>query len=92
MGRHLNHTLIFLPSLSDMLIRKHKLGVLRHLLNRVVAAHMAVDIWFTIDNDALEECWSSRHSVNSLPYCAVGSWIFGAMISAKKTTDSGIDV
>ena len=54
MGRRLDHALIFLPGLSDMLIRKHKLGVLRHLLNRVVAAHTAVCIWFAIDNDVLK--------------------------------------
>ena len=77
---------------SDMSIRNHELGLLKHLLNRAVAAHTAVDIWFTIDIDALEERRCSRRRTNDLPYRAVGGWIFGAIISAKKKTDSGIHV
>ena len=77
---------------SNMLIRNHELGLLKHLLNRAVAAHTAVDIWFAINNDALEEHQCSSCSANDLPYHAVGGWIFGAVISVKKKTNSGIHV
>jgi len=35
---------------GDMSIRKHEFGLLEDLLNRVVTAHTAVNIWLSMDN------------------------------------------
>ena len=75
-----------------MPIRKQEFGLLEHLLNRVVATHTAVDVWLSIDNDALEECRGGGRSANGLPYHAVGGRIFGGLISAENTRDLGIHV
>ena len=76
----------------DMSIRIQEFGLLKDLHNGVVTAHTAIDIWFSIDNNAWEECRYSRGSANGLPYRAVGRCIFWGMISAKKTGDSGVHV
>src|SRR5467141_2302431 len=75
-----------------MSIREHELSLLEDLVNRVVAAHTAIDERFFIDNDALEECRNSRGSASGFPYHAVGRLILGGLVSAEKTRLSGVHV
>src|SRR5882672_9891178 len=73
-------------------MRVHELSLFKDLANRVVAAHTAVDQWFSIDNNAFEECRRGGRSANGLPYCAVGGLIFFTLIRAEQTRDSGVQV
>jgi len=75
-----------------MSIREHELSLLEDLVNRVVAAHTAIDEGFFIDNDALEERRSRGGSASGFLYHAVGRLIFGGLVSAEKTGLSGVQV
>ena len=74
---------------GNMSIRKYEFSLLEHLLDRVVAAHTAIDIRFSIDNDAFEKCQCGRRGAL---YRAVVGRIFGGLICAEKTRDSGVHV
>ena len=75
---------------GDMSTRKHEFGLSEHLLKRIIAAHTAVDVWFAIDNDALEERRCGGRSANGLPDRAVGGRIFGDFVSTKRTGVAGV--
>src|SRR5882724_8706862 len=77
---------------GDMSIREHELRLLEYLVNRVVAAHTAIDELFFIDNDALKERRSSGSSASGFPYHAVGRLIFRGLVGAEKTRFSGVHV
>jgi len=68
-----------------MLIRKNEFGLLKDLVNWVVAAQTAVDEWFSIDINSLEESRSSGGSPSGLPYLAIGRPVFRGLVSSEKT-------